>query len=139
MADNKLNVFGTWEVTTENDVEGRTMKNLGIYTGFVDEIALHLAQRCYYSLHFHKIDTEPSENLVPKKTSVDIKFSTETQRDYTLDNIKNIFEGRPVTIEESNHYRSFRVVSNNPDEIRIKNALSKLTNDEIELLGLNKK
>ena len=33
-------VFGTWEVTTEGDVEGRTTKNLGNFTGYIDEIAL---------------------------------------------------------------------------------------------------
>ena len=31
-------LYGTWSVTTEGDVEGKSTTNLGTYTGYVDEI-----------------------------------------------------------------------------------------------------
>jgi hypothetical protein len=43
---------GTWQVTTEGDCEGRTVKNLGVYKGHVADIAAMLADKTCYSLRF---------------------------------------------------------------------------------------
>jgi hypothetical protein len=43
---------GIWVVTTEGDCEGRSTRNLGIYNGVVEEIALHLADKVEYQLNF---------------------------------------------------------------------------------------
>lgn len=47
--------FGSWEVTTEGDVEGRTVHRLGIYHGHVAVVALHLAKHPGYSLRFMRV------------------------------------------------------------------------------------
>lgn len=44
--------YGTFEVTTEGDCEGRSVRHLGTFTGYIDEIAFALADKCYYSLRF---------------------------------------------------------------------------------------
>ena len=44
---------GTWEVTTEGDVEGRTERNLGVFEGHIVDIALRLRKKCFYSLRFN--------------------------------------------------------------------------------------
>lgn len=44
--------IGWWKVTTEDDEEGRTTRELGTFHGHVAEIALHLANKCFYSLRF---------------------------------------------------------------------------------------
>ncbi len=46
---------GTWHVTTEGDVEGRTIKDLGVHTGHVVDIARALGGSSYYSLKFEPI------------------------------------------------------------------------------------
>lgn len=138
MSDDKLKCYGTWSVTTEGDEEGRSIRQLGNYTGYVDEIALHLANKCYYTLEFHPIDTTPSKNLVPKRAVVHIKFAHDVG-EIPIDKVKTLFDGRPVSVEESNYYRSFELTYNKPEEIVIKNALAKLTDEEILILGLNKK
>jgi hypothetical protein len=47
--------YGTWKVTTEGDEEGKTVTDLGIHIGFLDEIAFKLAPSCYYSLRFQRV------------------------------------------------------------------------------------
>ena len=41
-------VYGLWNVTTEGDCEGRSVRNLGTYEGNIDEIAFALADKCFY-------------------------------------------------------------------------------------------
>lgn len=136
-------VFGTWEVTTEGDVEGRTTKNLGTFTGYIDEIALFLANKCYYSLHFKKIVPVTSFHPNGFKVSVQLDISSGTwegiHTEKGLNEIRKVFANRPVVIEDSNFYASFIIKSDNEEinnEILRKNVLSKLTDDEKKLLGL---
>ena len=137
-------VFGTWEVTTEGDVEGRTTKNLGNFTGYIDEIALYLANKCYYSLHFKKVVPITSFQPTGSKVSVQLDISSGTwdnniHSEKGLNEIRKVFAGRPVKIEDSNFYASFIINSDNEEihnEILRKSALSKLTDDEKKVLGL---
>lgn len=64
-----------WRVTTEGDCEGRSTRTLGIFRGNWYEIALHLADRCCYSLNFEKLDE--TKFILPKtftKDEVDVGF-----------------------------------------------------------------
>jgi len=130
------NIHGTWSVTTEGDVEGRSVRQLGTFTGFVDEIALHLADKCYYSLTFKKI--EPVKEFTPKKEKVHVQFDIDSgtwdsiKKDEGLAEVRRTFSDRPVTISESNYYASFLIESHNADE---QQALSKLSEEEKRALG----
>ena len=73
LAESYKKAYGFWEVTTEGDCEGRSVSRLGIYEGYIDEIALALADRCYYSLCFRPIDPRALD-LTPKRKSVEISF-----------------------------------------------------------------
>lgn len=141
MKNNYKNVYGTWSVTTEGDVEGRTTINLGTYKGYVDEIALHLADKCYYSLCFKKMSEEVE--YVPKATSVNVMFDIEsgtwegfTKGETGLGILSNCFEDRPVVISQSNYFASFTITSKNAKEIQREMILSKLTPEERKILGL---
>ena len=46
------NPYGLWEVTTEGDCEGRSRKGLGVFEGYLDDIAFYLANKAYYTLEF---------------------------------------------------------------------------------------
>ena len=109
------NVYGTWRVTTEGDVEGRSVKELGTYTGYVDEIALHLSDRVYYSLTFTR--SEDVGEYVQKNDSVSVQFDIESGtwpicNSGNLDKIREIFSERDVEIVDSNYYASFTIKSN---------------------------
>lgn len=38
--------YGTFKVTTEGDCEGKSVRHLGTFTGYIDEIAFALADKC---------------------------------------------------------------------------------------------
>jgi hypothetical protein len=44
--------IGTWEVSTENDEDGKTMKSLGTHYGSIREVALDLRNAVFYRLYF---------------------------------------------------------------------------------------
>lgn len=55
MTEKKINApydnpFGIWHVTTEGDCEGRSPRDLGFHEGYIDEIALALADKCFYEI-----------------------------------------------------------------------------------------
>lgn len=144
------NKFGRWKVTTEGDVEGRTTNDLGVWEGYVDEIALHLADKCYYSLTFKFLEPQP-EKLIPVKNKVNIQFDIDSGTwDFSpeglVKNMKIWFKDRPVQVENCNYYASFTIKSKeslNPEEIKKMKALKKLkksmSEEELELLGFGNK
>lgn len=107
--------YGLWQVTTEGDVEGRSIVGLGTYEGFIDEIAQRLAGQCYYSLHFRKIDPK-LENVKTsdiKQTNVHLDIASGTW-DMSPEQRKAAFcqllKGRPVDVLDGTAYASVTLV-----------------------------
>ena len=110
--------YGRWEVTTEGDCEGKSVKSLGVHKGHVDEIARSLASSTMYGLHFQAV---PARGTPAKgdATSVSISFDlssgispdadprTKSQR---LELVDDLFKDRPVRIESSNYYGCVKLV-----------------------------
>lgn len=141
MNNEYANLYGTWEVTTEGDVEGRSTRNLGTHTGWVDEIALHLGNKCGYSLCFNKVEEIKTYNPTVKSVNVSfgVKSGTWNLNSSERSNLMSIiFKDRPVTIEKSNYYSAFVITSKtvSEDEIKRQKALNKLNDEEKKLLGL---
>lgn len=137
--------YGLWKVETEGDCEGRTKKDIGIYKGYVDEIALHLADKCLYSLMFTKLNIKHKEKYVPVSDKVNICFNIDsnTWNMNSIDRVnemKTFFADRPCEIEKSNYYGSFVIRNDkkvNKEDIEKMKALKKLSKRERDLLGLN--
>lgn len=136
------NPYGTWKVTTEGDVEGRSISYLGTFTGFIDEIALHLADKCFYSLRFEK--TETVKEYKPKADSVNVSLDIDSgtwdmNSKEIMEVMKEVFKNRPVQIKESNYYTSFVIsgVMTEEDKLEVQREkiLSKLSKEEREVLG----
>jgi hypothetical protein len=114
---NYQSTFGIWEVTTKGDCEGKTPKNLGTYKGHIDEIALYLANKCYYSLHFSykpEIETINFTTFTPREVSVVLAIDSHTwnmNKDDLVSTMKELFKDRPVDIEKSNYFASFMIKS----------------------------
>ena len=66
---------GKWHVTTENDVEGRSTKDLGIHEGHVADIAAALRKHNFYSLKFEPAVRVPSTKLDTEKGAFKINIS----------------------------------------------------------------
>jgi hypothetical protein len=108
----------------------------------VDEIALHLADKCYYSLTFKKI--KPVTKFVPTKNDVDVQFDIDsgtwdTPNHELAKQMQKFFKDRPVHILPSNYFASFKISLDDPkseEEKARERALAKLTEEEKEILGL---
>ncbi len=145
MADrNKYeNAYGMWEVTTEGDCEGKSVRRLGVYKGYIDEIAFALADQCYYSLEFAPFDF--SEIPVPKsvRDRVNINFDIGSGTwDMSADARKEFFSAvlsdRKVAVGEGSSYAAVTLYRSESDMIENKKkaALNKLSEEDKVLLGL---
>lgn len=52
---------GIWHVTTANDCEGRTTKDLGVHTGHISDIALELSGNANPVLNFRQLKQLPAK------------------------------------------------------------------------------
>lgn len=138
--------YGYWKVTTEGDVEGRSVRDLGTFRGHVDEIAFHLANKCFYSLRFTAIEeNELIPEFLPNGKEVNISFDIDTgtwdmKPDKRVDYVKEILKDRPdVEVEDGQFYASVKLISGKKktkNELVMEKALAKLTEEEKKVLGL---
>lgn len=104
------NAYGLWHVTTEGDVEGRSITDLGVHEGYLDEIASDLAYKCYYSLQF----SLENPNRIPRGTNInsvsialDIESGTwDMKGPQRVKFVSELLKDRKVTVTESNYYAS---------------------------------
>ena len=111
--------IGTWHVTTEDDCEGRSVRDLGIHTGHVADIALQLASKQYYSLKFEAPPPKKEiEVLVPGNEvniHLDIKSGTWDMNQKQLTASVNAWLKRDlpktsVKVEDCNYFASVKIV-----------------------------
>lgn len=122
-----------WKVCTEGDCEGKTIKNLGTFRGNIVEIAKALASKSFYQLRFTEITTD---KLVYGTLKNSVHFSVNAaNRDF----LKRELDKAGVKVSDSDFYSAVRLDFSEEeinDSKRIA-ALSKLSDEEKELLGLN--
>ncbi len=110
-------INGVWRVTTEGDEEGRSVKDLGVHTGFVDEIAAYLASNSFYSLHFTAVPPpQTGQRAYRKCPSVSVSFNIDSgtwpnkmDSAQRAKHFANLFRDRDVKITESCYYSSFTI------------------------------
>ena len=139
--------YGIWQVTTEGDCEGRTTRHLGTFEGYVDEIALYLADKCY-SLMFRPV-VIPTE-LHPTKNEVSVYFDIDSGT-WDMSNQKRAIEfgqllkDRPVEVEEGQYFASVKIrIKETPEQkqkreygIALAKAKKALTAEDFRILGLD--
>jgi|TARA_R100000750_G_C2335181_1_gene91815 hypothetical protein len=133
----KITLYGLWEVTTEGDCEGRTTRNLGIYEGYVDDIALTLADQAYYKLSFKQAVKVIKKGSKPtnEKVIVSLQYGILDEA-LSFADMFSLFKDRPVVVEKNSSYRSVALISKNAEEIRTNKAMSKLSDEDKAVLGL---
>lgn len=126
-----------WSVSTEGDCEGHTTRQLGVYYGHIDEVALHLADKQYYSLSFAPLPDPQDIILTVTRKSACISLSAGSREE-----LVSYLKDRPVEIRNSNQYKTVTIYSTSTDVLETldaaarKKALEKLTAEERKLLGL---
>lgn len=141
LAESYKKAYGFWEVTTEGDCEGKSVSRLGIYEGYIDEIALALADRCYYSLCFRPIDPRALD-LTPKRKSVEISFDIGSNT-WNMDNdgivaaFKEVLKDRPVYVHKGRLFSSVNIsTEEESEEEKRQKILKKLSPEERRILGI---
>lgn len=143
-----MKIYGKWEVHNHSDDRSWFM---GVFEGFIDEIALHLADRCSRSLEFKIADDLPGRTptgtrvLVMIPSEIKQKFyrantDHETSTKQAIDEVQKAFENRPVVISSSPVYGCFQIEPENKSQVRKEivrqKALAKLTEEERTALGI---
>jgi len=138
------NAFGYWTVKTPSE-NGSLMKNLGTFRGYIDEIALNLADQCHYSLEFTKVPDERVENFKVKASSVNVIFDIQSgtwnmSSDERVNFFQKILKDRPTTVSDGQYYASVTLHSTqySEEDLLREKALAKLTPEEIKALGIAK-
>lgn len=133
--------YGTFKVTTEGDCEGRSVRDLGVYTGYIDEIAFALADKCYYKLCFTLV--EPTKlDLTPKKDTVEISLNIDSGAwDFNgadaMEYFKDFFANRDVEVIDTHGYGSCTISTHKETiEEKKEKILQKLSEEEKKILGL---
>ena len=141
LAEPYSKAYGLWEVTTEGDCEGRSIKDLGIYEGYIDEIALALADRVGYCLRFRPVDTHALD-MTPKRKEIQISFDVDSNTwDMDSDGIVAAFEevlkDRPVYVREGRYFSSVTLTTEKEtEEEKRQKILEKLSPEERRILGI---
>lgn len=134
--------YGYWQVSTEGDEEGKSIRNLGVFHGNIDEIAFALADRVMWSLSFKPIDPDNIPISKEYKTKIDIyldlqgvSYSDSKTREHI---IRAMLAETNIEVKNSGSYGKVLLIRpEDPDRIKeakIKTVLNKLTNEEKELL-----
>lgn len=111
----EYSALGWWKITTEGDCEGKTITDLGIHYGYLDDLAFSLGGKAYYHLNFEFIDRpvpkpEPSRvNVVHIQLGID-SGTWDLPSIHRAQAVRNILKDRPVVVGESGYYASVLLV-----------------------------
>ncbi|AHJ87186.1 hypothetical protein BCP8-2_148 [Bacillus phage BCP8-2] len=104
---------GVWEVTTEGDCEGRSIRRLGTYEGHILDIVRQLAGQAYYQLTFERAKPATLAAKLPKGTRRSVQFHVTGEREKLPSGDSNAqFRAlaqhlrRGETLKEGNYYNA---------------------------------
>lgn len=144
---NYLDSYALWDVTTEGDCEGRTIKHLGQHEGHLDEIAFKLGSQAMYTLKF-SLATKPEpekELLLVPQVEVQLNIDSGTWNMSDEERIaffKRMLQGRDVTVSKSTCFASVKLQNTiDPEELLRRKyetlktlVLDKLSPEELDVL-----
>ena len=134
--------YGYWQVSTEGDEEGKSIRNLGVFHGNIDEIAFALADKAMYSLDFKQINPNniptPEEYKTRVEICLDLKDIPYGDSRARINIMQEMLSETNISVEKGNTYSGVSLIRpedpHRVKESKIKTILSKLTDEERELL-----
>lgn len=142
-----IQAYGTWTVTTEGDCEGRSTRQLGTHTGYIDDIAFALANQAYYGLRFSWVDPLKLANVPPNAAQIQVSLDIETGTwdmsvKERVDFVKKLLRGRDTLVQDGTYYACVNLVSGKSPEaqqaarekVLALNASKKLNPEELAAL-----
>lgn len=112
--------YGRWQVSTEGDCEGKTILNLGIHEGFIDEIARYLAESIGsgYSLTFARLPDQTSTDYTLAKEVKEVHITlgidsgtwpSSMTSQQKVEAISKMMAERPVTVLDGQYYATVKL------------------------------
>lgn len=125
-----------WNVHTEGDIEGKSIRDLGIFFGSIEDIAFRLRGTATFTLSFSELKIDYPKLTEAQSNNNSVIINVEG---LTKNNLKRQAEECGINIKDCNYYNSIKLFLNDAElkELKIKEVLLKLTEDEKEILGLN--
>jgi len=117
-----MNVYGLWAVTTEDDCEGNGIRQLGVFRGYIDDIAFGLANRAGYSLTFTPLEIKDISPEDQTRDKVNIRINGFP---FLVDRYKELFVNRDVFVTKGNIYKSIKLIRKSPNLVE-KNAAKEI-------------
>jgi len=138
--------YGTWRVSTEGDCEGKSVRDLGVHTGYLADIAFALSGEAMYGLAFSLYSEDAERDRAPpQRNTVHIRLEIDSATwDMTPEDRVRFMESvltrddPGIVVTESNYYASVTLVREDPAKKIIDGIKAKLSKGEIEFLGLDK-
>lgn len=144
------NPYGIWRVTTDCD-EGMSTKGLGIYEGYIDEIALSIppSKEGYSGLEFTAVNVIRASEEKPfpiVRNDVPVSLGSgsgkhDMTRAEIIERMQKLFENRPVVIRDNGPYCGFVIARKKAVSSDVlfrqrlaTQAMSKLTDEEYEAI-----
>lgn len=146
-----LEAYGTWTVTTEGDCEGRSTRNLGTHTGYLDDIAFALADQAYYGLEFEPVHPDKllKKRVAVGSKSIQVKLGVSSGTwDLTgperVSYFKRMLGARATIVLPGTYFASVKLATEISPEaqaeakknLALQSARLKLTPAELKILGL---
>ncbi|WP_297634545.1 hypothetical protein [uncultured Clostridium sp.] len=107
-------VYGRWEVSTYGNFEGSTIEKLGIYEGYIDDIALALADKAVITLKFKPAPKELEVEYMHKAKKVrvslpeDVYVGDKSTTEFN-DLVKRLFTYRKDVKVKATNIHSFEI------------------------------
>lgn len=118
-----------YNVKTEGDCEGRTMRSLGYFEGSIQDIALFLADQCAYKLQFEVVEIQTPGDA----TAISVPICISKKYSYLLRHQPKIFD-----VKDSFASTSAIVKTEDKNQVIMNSVLKSLTEEQLEFLRNNK-
>lgn len=118
-----------YKITTAGDCEWRSTKDLGLWTGKLEDILLHLASKACYKLDVECVSVRECDPLLqlPTKDTVHFSYTGALHVNKSVLGPSNYHNSRKLTAKGSKTYK---------DTLARARVLATLTKEQIEALGL---
>ena len=105
----KEKLYGLFEALTESDSEGRSLRRLGIFEGYIPDIVSHLVDKCVYRLYLKPLDITKVDKPMNVDGSVNVDIDYFRKNIFIEKNIDSYEQLKDLIKEYKSIFEDFNV------------------------------
>lgn len=105
----KEKLYGLFEALTESDSEGRSLRRLGIFEGYIPDIVSHLVDKCAYQLYLKPLDITKVDKPMNVDGSVNVDIDYFRKNIFIEKNIDSYIQLKDLIKEYKSIFEDFDV------------------------------